>query len=78
MRPRPAVEGDDLLARLVGGRPHVSVGIVGIEFWQRLVGTAEGVTEVPELDKGYVLYQAQQVGARRHQRAPDVVFGQAV
>ena len=74
------VQADDLLARLAGGGPHVGVGFgVVIQPPQGLVeGPAEGEAEVSQLDAGHVLDQSQQVGARRHHRAADVVLHESV
>ena len=80
VRPRPAIEPGDVAARLLGGGPHVRVGLGAfLQPWQRLVeGLAEHLAEIPELHAGQVLDQAEQVGAGRHHRAADVVLGQPV
>jgi len=74
--PHPVVEPDDLLARFVGGSPHVRIrfGVV-LDPGKRLVErAAEGVAEIPSLDAGHVLDQSQQIGAGRRHRAADVVL----
>ena len=78
--PGPPVEVDDLLARLVRGRPHVRVRLgVLVEPRRRLLPrTAEGLAEVAELDAGDVLDQPEEVGAGRHHRPADVVLREPV
>jgi DNA-binding MarR family transcriptional regulator/GNAT superfamily N-acetyltransferase len=80
VRPRPAVQPDDVAARLLGGGPHVRVGLGPfLQPRQRLAERlAEHFAEIPELHAGQVLDQAEQVGAGRHHRAADVVLGQPV
>jgi hypothetical protein len=60
MRPGPPVQAGDLLTGLVGGGPHVRVGLgVVLQPGQRLAERApEGIAEVPELHAGHVLDQS--------------------
>src|SRR4051794_32170027 len=80
VRPDPAVEGDDLLAALLGGRPHVGVGLrVVVQPRQGLAeGPAEDLAEVARLDARDVLHQPQQVGAGRGERTAGVELRGAV
>jgi hypothetical protein len=83
VRPRPPVERDDLLSRLVRGRPEVDVR-VGLERGvvepgRRIVERpVERRAEVGDLDPGQVLDQPEQVGAGRRARPPDFVLREPV
>src|ERR1700728_2217202 len=80
MAPGPALQLDDLFARLIGPGPLIGVGLgVILEPRRRLSWRAsEGSAEVDELRMGLVLDEPEQVGASRHQRPADVVFRQPV
>lgn len=80
VRPHSAVQPDDLVARLEGGRPHVHVGfgVVGEPGRQFLERPSEGVIEVPQLHPSQVFDQPQQIGAGRCQRMADVVLREPV
>ena len=80
VRPHPAVQADDVLARLVSGGPHVGVRL-GVVLHPRLrLGERppEGVAEVADLDAGAVLDEPQQVRAGRHHRPAHVVLREVV
>lgn len=76
----PAVEVEDVLARFVGGGPHIRVWLrVGLQPGQQPVeGTLETVPEVPHLFAGRVLHQSQQVGPGGSQGAAGVVLVEAL
>jgi hypothetical protein len=77
--PCPVIETEEVVTRLIGGRPHVgglrhrAVVLPGQGHRRRPAHTR---TEVAELDADQVLDQAEQVGAGRNQRAAYVVLGQ--
>lgn len=79
--PDPAVRLDDPLARLLGGRPHVRVGL-GVagdpEPGRTGEGPPEGLSEVEHLGTGDVLHEAQEIGAGGGHGAADAVLREAV
>ena len=76
----PLVEADDRAAGLGRRHPHVGrrLRVLGDPRQVLVEGVAERRAEVPPLDGGQVLHEAQQVGARRDERPADVVLGQPV
>jgi hypothetical protein len=80
VRPDAAVQANDLLPGLLDRGPHVGVRLgVLVQPRQRLAERpAERLAEIPRLDTGHVLDEAEQVGAGRHQRAANVVLREPV
>ncbi len=81
MRPRVAVEADDVVAGLFSGRPHVGAGhdrIVSHPGQLVRDGPPDAVTQVLRLDSDEVLDQPQDVRTRWGQRAATVVLRESV
>jgi hypothetical protein len=78
--PRPAVHAGDEVPGLVRCRPHAGVRVGALRQPRQVlaVRAAEYVAEIAELAARLVLDEAEQVGACRRQRPPDVVLAKPV